>query len=485
MSGRWLEPRCCTVLGAAHRRRGQPCQDASLAISLAAPDGSPLQLIAVADGHGNRRHWLSGDGSRLACRAAERAVRQALAATPLTAIERWREQLRQGLPSAIVQDWLAATAADWEHRPEAAEQAFSPQTYGSTLGLVLLAPGWWGCTGLGDWDLVQLAADDATELISEESDAVLGDAPPAGEATASLCLPDAAALFAQRAQLQLLGAATSGEHHQALVLSTDGMRKSCLTDADFLQLCSALRAIADPSELEAGLAQITADGSGDDISVAIASWAGPGGRGEARTQPTSIRPGLVLRLGLALTVVLASGLIAAGRWWWQQQQSARLPATAIRPAAAGQPLTAAVAREIADQCAAPERIRANLNQRRSQFLQLIGTPSATPSSTPSVRRAEGLPANAPPAAGKPAATHATGHSAGSAVGRQTAEADPLSALIEASRHGRLAGCSRLEQELRLQWQRAAAERAGAPPPGRMPAESGIPAATPASPNRLP
>ena len=49
MTGRWLEPRCCTVIGAAHRRRGQPCQDASLCASLQSADGLPVGLMAVAD----------------------------------------------------------------------------------------------------------------------------------------------------------------------------------------------------------------------------------------------------------------------------------------------------------------------------------------------------------------------------------------------------------------------------------------------------
>jgi len=96
-----LEPRCCTVIGAAHRRRGQPCQDASLACRLQASGSGSLQLIAVADGHGNRRHWLSAEGSTLACQAAERAVRQALTRTPLAAIERWQELLQRDLPALI------------------------------------------------------------------------------------------------------------------------------------------------------------------------------------------------------------------------------------------------------------------------------------------------------------------------------------------------------------------------------------------------
>ena len=219
MSGAWLPPRSCSVIGAAHRRRELPCQDASLACSLMAGNAT-VQLMAVADGHGSRRYWLSEVGSALACEQARQAVTAALQHTPLTDQVRWRELLRRDLPEAIVQGWLAAISADWQRRPEAAQQAFTPTTYGCTLGLVLMTPRWWGCTGLGDWDLVLLPATGPAQLLSEEELADPGA--HSAEATASLCLPQAAALCAGRAALQPLA-----ENGLTLVLSTDGVRKSC------------------------------------------------------------------------------------------------------------------------------------------------------------------------------------------------------------------------------------------------------------------
>lgn len=267
MSGRWREPRSCSVIGAAHRRRGQPCQDASLATRLHTSGGEPLQLMAVADGHGNRRHWLSQVGSALACSQAEAAVQAALARTPLTDLVGWHQLLRHELPAAILQGWLAATAADWTERAEATDQAYSSEAYGCTLGLVLLAPRWWGHTGLGDWDLVRVDSAGQATLISEEARNA-----SAGEATASLCLPQAETLFAERSGLQALADVAMENSDLALVLSSDGVRKSCATDADFLQLCAQLCAISDPAELAAGLEQITSQGSGDDVSVAVGQW---------------------------------------------------------------------------------------------------------------------------------------------------------------------------------------------------------------------
>ena len=54
----WLAPRACSVIGAAHRRQGKPCQDASLTAQLTGQGGQTLQLLAVADGHGSSRSWL-------------------------------------------------------------------------------------------------------------------------------------------------------------------------------------------------------------------------------------------------------------------------------------------------------------------------------------------------------------------------------------------------------------------------------------------
>ena len=60
------------------------------------------------------------------------------------------------------------------------------------------------------------------------------------------------------------------------MLSTDGIRKSCTTDTDFLALADylvsevpATGADGECTALDVGLNRITNEGSGDDVSVAI------------------------------------------------------------------------------------------------------------------------------------------------------------------------------------------------------------------------
>jgi len=285
----WSAPLHRSRCGASHQRRSVPCQDASLSASLRSADGLPVGLMAVADGHGGSRYWLSDVGSRLACELAIQLASQDLARQPLEegradqlqAVQRW---LAAELPGRIVAAWQEAIQADWQGRelpPQHQGEPFSPQAYGSTLALVVLTPNWWGHTGLGDWDLVLLCNDQPDRIISQELDDGLQ-----GEATESLCLARASSCFAARTAVYSL----TGEQRQAcgLVLTTDGVRKSCAADGDHLALSRYLLEEAQPGQaraagsterLDASLDRISRDGSGDDVSVALACF------GELRPAP--------------------------------------------------------------------------------------------------------------------------------------------------------------------------------------------------------
>ena len=238
--------------------------------------------MAVADGHGGSRYWLSDVGSRLACELAIKLASQDLALQPLgegrpdqlQAAQRW---LAAELPGRILAAWQEAIQADWQGRdlpPQHQGEPFSPQSYGSTLALVVLTPSWWGHTGLGDWDLVLLCNDQPDRIISQELDDGLQ-----GEATESLCLARASSCFADRTAVY---SQTQVQHQPCgLVLTTDGVRKSCASDGDHLALSRYLLEEAQPGQsdtagsterLDASLDRISRDGSGDDVSVALACF---------------------------------------------------------------------------------------------------------------------------------------------------------------------------------------------------------------------
>jgi len=373
----WSAPLHRSRAGASHRRRSLACQDSSRTALATTADGVPVHLMAVADGHGGKRYWLSAVGSDLACRIAIGTAAADLAGLELLSGgagpgERLLAWLSQELPARIVAQWHREVATDWQDRRSKAtlDQGFSPYTYGTTLGLVLLTPRWWAHTGIGDWDLVLIDAQDQARIVSEER-ASAG----AGEGTASLCLPDAASLFAERTAVQLLD---TPSETIALVLSTDGIRKSCATDGDHLRLCTFLAAEAgaiaaaggsgESDQLDPSLDRISGEGSGDDVSVAVALRPGPAAAlspmaASARPQrPGPARP--LLLLGLLLTT---SGLLLAGGLvLWPRIRITTRPVTAPERAAPG--------REAGRLCRQPALITPTLNQRKALFRRLILRP---------------------------------------------------------------------------------------------------------------
>ncbi len=300
----WSPPRVATRTGAAHLRRGISCQDTSGWLRLDAAtagqpaEAGPVWAMAVADGHGSARHRHSREGSRIACELALELIVEPFArgegaawdeATDPAALAR---VLERDLAAALVSRWREQVRRHWREHREAragglAGERFSPLLYGSTLGLVLLTPRWWAHTGLGDWDLVRVDADGQPQLLSQEDDpGATAETTVATEATASLCLANAARRFAGRTQVHALA---PDAPPFALLLSTDGIRKSCGSDADFLTLAAYLAANREPApgQLAADLDRISGEGSGDDVSVAITRWGVAGGDPAAPEEPGS------------------------------------------------------------------------------------------------------------------------------------------------------------------------------------------------------
>ncbi len=181
----------------------------------------------------------------------------------------WQERFTVEVADQIHAAWVAAIRRHWLQCIQMRGVPFTPLPYGCTLGCLVLTPQWWAVTGLGDWDLVRVGSDGVVELLGEEI-----SFEPALETTASLCQDDAASAFAPRTRVELIDRAGAPF---ALLLSTDGVRKSCGATADYLTWCRDL--VADlvlpgvgegvPS-LGERLDRLSRWGTGDDVSVAIA-----------------------------------------------------------------------------------------------------------------------------------------------------------------------------------------------------------------------
>ncbi len=276
----WIVPEATTRTGASHARRGVVCQDASGWRSQQDRSGETVHLMVVADGHGGKRYIHSDVGSRLACKLSLNLVSEQLgqwSSLGRGAVQRWQEWLESTFPKALHQRWLAAVETHWRQEcteTESGEDAFSPLSYGTTIALVVMTPAWWGHTGLGDWDLVRIGSDGEVALVSEEQE----EDQTGGESTYSLCLSNAPRHFAARTAVHLI---TEQQPPFSLLLSTDGVRKSCSTDADFFAIVRYLCEAEQPrqgdsaAQLSADLDRISSQGSGDDVSVAIGRWGVP------------------------------------------------------------------------------------------------------------------------------------------------------------------------------------------------------------------
>jgi hypothetical protein len=167
------------------------------------------------------------------------------------------------------------------------------------------------------------------------------------------------------------------------VLCTDGIRKSCATDADFLTLAAwlARSAIEEEPEaagiLPAALDRISREGSGDDVTVAIGRAAAatgatreppppPKSRKPPRPQgppgpPLRRRPALGRALAVALALSGAGGALLALSWPRDQPHPAAVPSSAGLQAARD---------EVERLCARPEAIPLELRRRRDLFVAL-------------------------------------------------------------------------------------------------------------------
>ena len=302
VQNRWTLIAPSSRRGASHQRQGLPCQDASAAVELRSRDNLPVTVMAVADGHGGEAFPFSDVGSRLACDRALAEIGAAILRRPLAAddLDGWQAWWQEELPRALHGSWHQAIQRHWlrlvreaEAAAEAAgdpqlvleETSFRPHLFGTTLGVVVMTPHWWGHTGLGDWDLMRLWGPGEGEIVSSEPAAPIPD-----EVTASLAHDRAWELFRSRTALHPV---RSGERPFALVLSTDGLRKACHSDPDLLGHGEVLlrAALAGPGAaageaLEARLEAISAGDPGDDLSVAMAvrghlHWGAPGAEPEA------------------------------------------------------------------------------------------------------------------------------------------------------------------------------------------------------------
>jgi serine/threonine protein phosphatase PrpC len=258
--------------GTAHRSGGLPNQDAVGARGDAGLGAMPL-AVAVADGHGDPRHFRSGRGARLAVDVAcELAFDASTGIAGASTAPTVREELTGRLVPGIVHGWRAAVAEDLGHHPFTAEELRyrhpgdeAVVAYGSTLLLAVLAGRWLQLAQIGDGDIL-LVGGGGRVAAPVPSDPSLH-----GRFTTSLCQEDALARF-RVAVLDAKEGAT-----EILFLATDGFGNAQAAEpwqpgvgADLLTFVRERGVEWMGLQLPAWAERCaSAEGSGDDTTLAL------------------------------------------------------------------------------------------------------------------------------------------------------------------------------------------------------------------------
>lgn len=250
-----------SVRGVLHLRRNKPNQDA-IGWSREAAPGDPI-VVAVADGHGSLSHPRSGDGARLAVETAIPLLEDWLRSAP-------DEDDGAGLPDAILAAWQHAVDAHLAEEPVVPGP--QPEGFDAYLlyGTTLLAAGICGgrklCLQIGDGDILVLRPDGTVHKPLPESPDCFDNF------TDSLCQEDAFDRF-RIARLE--------DDVALLLLASDGYGNSYLDDAefaaigpDYLALLNRVGVDRVAAGLPGWLADITRNGSGDDITLGLL-WTPP------------------------------------------------------------------------------------------------------------------------------------------------------------------------------------------------------------------
>lgn len=246
-----------SIRGDAHVRRGAPNQDCWLARA-----GGDLSrgVLAVSDGHGARVHFRSDKGAELAVNAAVAVLEADLGAAD-----------GEGLARTILARWRTAVRTHMTENPysdvERLLASYPPLSpYGATLIAAGLSQGALAFVQIGDGDLIVGYPDGRLERPLPAAPAL------DGERTFSLCQEEALGYF----QTSVVHCDKRDAQPDFVFMSSDGVSKSFLAEADFLSEIARLRkqALGAWPRLIKGapawLADVSKNGSGDDATLCIA-----------------------------------------------------------------------------------------------------------------------------------------------------------------------------------------------------------------------
>lgn len=262
-----------TAVGASHIKKGMACQDCSQ--SRENPD---CRILVVCDGHGGADYFRSDRGSKLAAVAFMDCMENSdlIAALSAAATEKQRKSRMEQLIKSIIARWNSLVEQDMRQHPfdedelsgvsEKARRRYEAgerlqAAYGTTLIGAVLAEDFWLGLQIGDGKCVAVSENgEFTQPIPWDEECFLN-------VTTSLCDENAAKEFRFCFSRTLPA---------AVFIGSDGIDDCFAGDErlyDFyrvtLKSFAQLDCASALSQLESYLPELSAKGSGDDMSVGI------------------------------------------------------------------------------------------------------------------------------------------------------------------------------------------------------------------------
>jgi len=271
-----------TERGSSHIRKGLPNQDAVDGFVL--PDGSEPVMLAVADGHGSEKCFRSEIGAALAVETMRQAFREFLDAAGDKPVSAAKGLAEQQLPTRIIRGWKRRVEEHLRSHPiteqdlEAVKTTYgvselpfpdegkSLQPYGATLLGALITASYAVYLQIGDGEILVVGdeGDEVIRPIPEDERLIVNE-------TTSLCQDDPSADF------RVVFQRVERVRPAFVLLSTDGFPNSFDPPDSLAKFVPKLLEMLcdDPDEIERDylprlLRRASDEGSGDDITVAIA-----------------------------------------------------------------------------------------------------------------------------------------------------------------------------------------------------------------------
>ena len=261
----------CSRRGASHIRDNKPCQDATKIWQGFLPQGYSV-ILAVADGHGDKKYDLSEFGSEIATQVIIDIVIEYCKAFPKS-IDQLYDSIRNDLPDSVLREWKKKVIGHYKENETVEDHSNHVnenlkltneqiiERYGTTCLFALQLNNRVIIGQIGDGDIRIVFKDEVIRPIMVNSQLFANE-------TYSLVSPDAAKLW--RIKTHTI------ENHSLIAISTDGLSNGFIDDhacdSFFKNIYMNVEKFGFYKTMElvpSFLDKVSTYGSGDDVTLAL------------------------------------------------------------------------------------------------------------------------------------------------------------------------------------------------------------------------